>query len=1085
MRTLILTVVVASATRAENVPTAASWIWYPESVATEGVDQTRYLRRLVRLDERPVEARLRVLADDSYTFTINGRPAPPPVEHGRAGDVYILTNAFTEGENVLAFSVHNAVGKGGLILRGSVREVGGRELRLWSDTSFKAAREPAEGWDRPGFDDSPWPEATIVGSAFAAPWYGHPAFDLEPFLEPSDRERWAAWREPLIALPKGLEQEQPAHARFEHRQGSCALVINGRPRPPFIYRGTVDPLSEHGRRQIALFRDVGVHVYAAYVRFEDFWQGADRSNLATVDDHIRAYLSVDPQAYLILLGTLVPPRWWMEAHPEELVRYAQGEDYNSSDECGRVARPSLASQVWRDEALAMWRAALMHLEGQPWGKRIIGYHPCFGIYGEWHYYGSWTEQMPDTGPAMRAYFRQWLRSRYGTVERLQEAWGDPRVTFETVEVPQVEPRLAAGALGLRHPREGRWVMDYYRCQQEVTANDVELFCAAAKEITGGRTLCGAFYGYWHGVPPQTQGGHLEIARLLRSPHIDYFAAPYDYGHRLIGDDGRGRALCDAFPLAGKVHMIEADTRTHLHPLNEHGRVGTREESIAAIRREVATALLHGSALWWCDFGADGSGGWYDDPSLIKEVAQLYQLAEERLRRPLRRTAEVALICDPQSCYLLGDGAAMRIHYRSLDEVTTALYRTGAPFDQILLSQLPQADLQRYRLLIFLNTLNVEPEMRQVIQQICPDKSVLWLGAPGVMDGKNFGTTLVTDLTGFRVALEREGLPATVVRCREDHPLTELLPTSSVWQLTPQEVLPIAEALDAARWYNPRDTKTMAEQYARFDWRIDRDLFRWDFATTASWTDIHLEAKIPECEGLGLEVSGEGVGDGLSMRVVLKGHDAAEFVSPSFRVATTPQTYVIPCASFTKAPWDRSGARQLTFPLRGLKIVLDGITSNRPGALLLRNLVAMRGPVTEHAERGYGDPVHPTLVLTIDDPQAVVLGHDPATNAVLLACKGEAGKRQVLSTVPFVPRQLLMALMDEAGVCRYVDSPEVVVRADSDMISLHTKIGGRYELRLPQAATVRDALTGQHIGRGRRLSVDLPPNSTKLLAIRGQ
>ena len=29
----------------------------------------------------------------------------------------------------------------------------------------------------------------------------------------------------------------------------------------------------------------------------------------------------------------------------------------------------------------------------------------------------------------------------------------------------------------------------------------------------------------------------------------------------MGDDGRTRAIQDAFPIAGKVHMIEADTRT--------------------------------------------------------------------------------------------------------------------------------------------------------------------------------------------------------------------------------------------------------------------------------------------------------------------------------------------------------------------------------------------------------------------------------------------------------------------------------------------------------------------------------------------
>ena len=42
-----------------------------------------------------------------------------------------------------ALVVMNAAGTGGLIVTGLVN----------SDASFRASREPEEGWDRPGFDD--------------------------------------------------------------------------------------------------------------------------------------------------------------------------------------------------------------------------------------------------------------------------------------------------------------------------------------------------------------------------------------------------------------------------------------------------------------------------------------------------------------------------------------------------------------------------------------------------------------------------------------------------------------------------------------------------------------------------------------------------------------------------------------------------------------------------------------------------------------------------------------------------------------------------------------------------------------------
>ena len=220
------------------------------------------------------------------------------------------------------------------------------------------------------------------------------------------------------------------------------------------------------------------------------------------------------------------------------------------------------------------------------------------------------------------------------------------VTFATAAVPGEKPRQQGTLLGIRDPRREAQVMDYYRCQQRVVADCLETFGRVVKEETGGRCLFGAFYGYFFEVLPQTQAGHLEIERLLSSPVIDYFAAPYGYEWRLMGQDGRLRSPAVAFRLGGKVHLVEADTRTYLHPRNEHGRTQNLTESLAAIRRELSTALTEGAALWFCDFGPQDAGGWFDDPAMMKEIGRLYALANELIRQPRRRTAEVAVVLDP-------------------------------------------------------------------------------------------------------------------------------------------------------------------------------------------------------------------------------------------------------------------------------------------------------------------------------------------------------------------------------------------------------------------------------------------------------
>ena len=106
-------------------------------------------------------------------------------------------------------------------------------------------------------------------------------------------------------------------------------------------------------------------------------------------------------------------------------------------------------------------------------------------------------------------------------------------------------RAAPRATLPRLPRSARSeqrVIDYYRCQHRVTADAIEYFGKLAKEASGGRAIYGVYYGYFMGVLPQTQGGHLELLRLLKSPYIDYFVAPYEYGNRLMGMDGRLRSL---------------------------------------------------------------------------------------------------------------------------------------------------------------------------------------------------------------------------------------------------------------------------------------------------------------------------------------------------------------------------------------------------------------------------------------------------------------------------------------------------------------------------------------------------------------
>ena len=57
-----------------------------------------------------------------------------------------------------------------------------------------------------------------------------------------------------------------------------------------------------------------------------------------------------------------------------------------------------------------------------------------------------------------------------------------------------------------------------------------------------------------------------------------------------------------------------------------------------------------------------------------------------------------------------------------------------------------------------------------------------------------------------------------------------------------------------------------------------------------------------------------------------------------------------------------------------------------------------------------------------------------------------------------------------------------MRADSRLLAIHTKAGGARRLTLPANQAARDAISGQPLGEGPTLDLQLPPNSTTILEL---
>jgi hypothetical protein len=902
---------------------------------------------------------------------------------------------------------------------------------------------------------------------------------MPPFITADEAATYARVASAFVDPPERFAAERPARAQLRAHNGAPALFINGQPRPCVWYRGTVDLTDEFGRRQITNFRDAGVHLYTYYARMDKTWLGPGKYDFGQWDTFVRQILALDPEGYVLLQPSLVPPDWWLDTHPDELVRYATSDALDSTDESFRVRRPSLASEVWLRDASDMYRALVTHMEQQPWGKRVIGWHACHGIYGEWHYYGSWSQQYPDTGQAMTARFRRFLHQRYGSEARLRSAWNDPQATFDAAAVPGLSERRDATCLSFRDPAEEQCIIDYYQCQQQVVADDILRFAHLTKQLTRGRTIFGVYYGYFFGVGPQTQGGHLELLRVLKSPDVDYCVAPYDYGTRLMGMDGRLRSLAAAFNVAGKVHIIESDTRTYLHNAEEYGRTANVTQSLAAIRREFTTALTEHTGFWYVDFGPESQGGWFDDPQLMAEIAGQQRLAREALTTPRRSAAEVALVCDLQSAYYLGDGEGMAAAFGLITNVATEMYRLGAPFDALCLPQLATADLSQYKLLVFLNCTAMTNQQAALVERLRRSgrHATVFLWAPGVNGPEGLSVTRSEKITGLRLDFLRQHLAAQVTVPALDDPLVRRLPRRTRSELRVTASQPVPGLEQPANYDSHRDDKTMRQDYMTWEVSAITGGACWAVETSAPWTDIHWDQRVDASQGVGLEMRVEGHYEQLTAQVVIKDANWAEFATAPIALNSDDwQSLTLPFVGLQNAPWAQLRPAKPALPLQGMKFVVRGTQGAGLLKVSLRNLQALDGEVATREVADFGEGAFGPA-LTPQAGSGQVLGTIEGTPYPGLVRTGAGKTLMLYCAAPFLPREVLRSVAREAGVHAYSTNPRDVVRADSRYLVIHTKEGGSRVLRLPGSVTLGDALSGEKVGEGSRVPVRLPPDST--------
>ncbi|GAB3316963.1 hypothetical protein GCM10027299_07830 [Larkinella ripae] len=573
-------------------------------------------------------------------------------------------------------------------------------------------------------------------------------------------------------ISQSLCAQLPRSAEVKPHNGRPTLFVDGNPQTPAFYAlthayGGRWSWEEVPARNLNNFCQIGFRLFQVDLWLEDLWaENRDSLDMRRARRQVRGVLDQCPDAGVVVRIHVNAPFWWNKKHPEECTQYADtpvdttlqaGPPYhNEEHDIHAGLRASLASARWKTEAGEKLVEFCQKLAKTPEGNAVIGMHVAGGIYGEWHYWG-FIEHDPDTGPAMTAYFRDWLRTKYKTARNLQKAWKTPAFTFDNATVPNVAERLQTQDGFFKDPAQEQRTIDYFTAQQQVVADDAIHFCRLVKTNWPRPLVTGIFYGYLHMTfNRQTVGGHLFIRQILDSPYIDYLSAPQTYwpDSRKAGGSGNSRGLIESTLLHNKLWFDEIDNG-YLHAKTDYDNIRYTERYdttyASIIRRCALLPLMRGIGFWFYDFGTQKSFGWWDNPRYLARMKAEKAVFDQRLTVPYRSEADVLYVWSQDVFYYL-KSAPLPITVNVLDHAIEQAMRSGVVADQVYDFDLERVNLEQYKAVVFMNVYKLTDAQRRFIREKVAKngRTLVWNYLTGYTNGDRLDLNFVKALTGLNL-----------------------------------------------------------------------------------------------------------------------------------------------------------------------------------------------------------------------------------------------------------------------------------------------------------------------------------------------
>lgn len=457
-------------------------------------------------------------------------------------------------------------------------------------------------------------------------------------------------------------------------------------------------------------------------------KAGEACDYANLDLAIEKVLKANPNALLVPRISMNAPEWWLAEHPEDRMVW-HGISAEAAAQKRPMATPS--SAAYREAGRKVLADAVRHMETK-FGPHMAGYHPCGQNTAEWFTLDTWLPGRAGYSACNQRVWKAWVQQKYVTETALRQAWKRPEITFETVTVPAFELWEEARKTPIL---TDLMLRDYFEFVQIQMTDTVLAFTRAAREASEGKKLVMVFYGYSFEFSCASNGpgysAHYALGRLLASPSVDLICSPQSYFDRQSGGGGQCMLVGESVSLAGKIYLLEDDTRTHLTPASQkfpgHFDGGkTLAETRELLRRNTAECACRNFATWWMDLG---SAGWYADPELWKEMQALTAMDHWFMDRPTPYAPEVAVFVDENVMLRIADGAFTK---DSIYRERAQLSRMGASYGQYFTEDLISGKIGKTpKLCVMLHADFYSPEEKAKITRAVGEKSLLWVNQKGI------------------------------------------------------------------------------------------------------------------------------------------------------------------------------------------------------------------------------------------------------------------------------------------------------------------------------------------------------------------